>query len=85
MILNDLYVEKLRDRSEFVFSPDATPSGWLGSKHQLTQSLTNQEALKESDNVICECEKVCRDATVDFYFGFSLLLKSNITWLSALI
>ena len=25
----------------FVFSPDIIPSGWLGSKHQLTNSLQN--------------------------------------------
>ena len=36
---NDLCAEKLRDRLEFVLSSDVTPSGWLGSKHQLTNKL----------------------------------------------
>ena len=31
LVLNDLRVESLWDGSEFVFSPDMIPSGWLGS------------------------------------------------------
>ena len=36
LVVNDFCAEQLRDRLEFVFSPDIIPSGWLGSKHQLT-------------------------------------------------
>ena len=38
-MLNDLCAELLRDRLRFVFSPDVASSGWLGSKHQLSNSL----------------------------------------------
>ena len=35
-MLNDLCAQQMRDELAFVFSPDILPSGWLGSKHQLT-------------------------------------------------
>ena len=37
-MFNDLCAESLSDWLEVVFSPDVTPSDWLGSKHQLTNS-----------------------------------------------
>ena len=37
----NLFNEQLGDKLKFVLSPDVILCGWLGSKHQLTNYLTN--------------------------------------------
>ena len=55
-MINDLGADYVRDGLKFVFMPDIIPSGWLGSKHQLTinklhtQKEKKPGKMKEKEN-----------------------------------
>ena len=50
-------MNNLGDRVKFAFSPDVILCGWLGSKHQLTNWLTNSCTVRYFCLLVCGTEK----------------------------
>ena len=78
---DDLWNEELGDRLKFVFSPEITLCGWLGSKRQLTSELTCSDRLVGLSVPACSREfELLQETSVTSYCGAASAQLAGSLW-----